>query len=205
MEKINEKNSENKNFKSTKFLNEKDFDEICYQIQKQKLSCVIAKENKILNLPYSEDRVNSTYSEKKNSYGNILINEMESCLYFGIGFSYMFSSFRYYGGFNMYRFILNIPIYAILIAFIRLPGTLRCPQFQEQNTKDFSLMTGTEVVTKTLQEKTDLYDSIDAILELRQRYSLYELNQLKKENKTRNNDIVAENMEYFYKFTNNKI
>jgi hypothetical protein len=50
-------------------------------------------------------------------------------------------------------------------------------------------------IYRTLVEKCDIYDHIDAILDLREKYSLYEMEQLNKEISVRNSEIIAENME----------
>ena len=52
-----------------------------------------------------------------------------------------------------------------------------------------------EETFKYLIEKCDIYDNIDAILDLKDKYSLYELEQLQKEWKIKKMNIVVENME----------
>jgi len=52
-----------------------------------------------------------------------------------------------------------------------------------------------EETFKYLIEKCDIYDNIDAILDLKDKYSLYELEQLQKEWKIKRMNIVVENME----------
>jgi hypothetical protein len=54
-----------------------------------------------------------------------------------------------------------------------------------------------EETFKYLIEKCDIYDNIDAILDLKDKYSLYELEQLQKEWKIKKMNIVVENMENF--------
>jgi hypothetical protein len=50
-------------------------------------------------------------------------------------------------------------------------------------------------IYRTLVEKCDIYDHIDAILDLRTKYSLFEMEQLNKEIRSRNMEIISENME----------
>lgn len=56
-----------------------------------------------------------------------------------------------------------------------------------------------EEIYRILVEKCDLYDNIDAILSLKQKYSLYELEQLNKERILKKNKIIVENMENYAK------
>jgi hypothetical protein len=60
-----------------------------------------------------------------------------------------------------------------------------------------SSSTDEEEVFKYLIEKCDIYDHIDALLELKDKYTIYELEQLQKEFKIQNSKITAENMEKF--------
>jgi hypothetical protein len=61
-----------------------------------------------------------------------------------------------------------------------------------------------EETFKYLVEKCDMYDYIDAILELKDKYSLYELEQIKKEWKMKNMKITVENFENFRNQVHNK-
>ena len=54
-----------------------------------------------------------------------------------------------------------------------------------------------EEIYRILVEKCDLYDNIDAILSLKQKYSLYELEQLNKEKTLKKNKIIVENLENY--------
>jgi hypothetical protein len=54
-----------------------------------------------------------------------------------------------------------------------------------------------EEIYRVLVEKCDIYDNIDAILSLRDKYSLFEMEQLNKEKKMKKNKIIVENMERF--------
>lgn len=56
-----------------------------------------------------------------------------------------------------------------------------------------------EEIYRILVEKCDLYDNIDAILSLKHKYSLYELEQLNKEKTLKKNKIIVENMENYAK------
>jgi len=51
-----------------------------------------------------------------------------------------------------------------------------------------------EEIYRILVEKCDLYDNIDAILSLKSKYSLYELEQITKERKLMKNKIIVDNM-----------
>lgn len=63
-----------------------------------------------------------------------------------------------------------------------------------------------EETFKYLIEKCEMYDYIDAILDLKDKYTLYEMEQLKKEWKLQNNRVTVENLENFRdKVYNNKI
>lgn len=54
-----------------------------------------------------------------------------------------------------------------------------------------------EEVYRILVEKCDIYDNIDAILSLKDKYSLFEMEQLNKEKKLKKNKIILENMERY--------
>jgi len=54
-----------------------------------------------------------------------------------------------------------------------------------------------EEIYRILVEKCDLYDNIDAILSLKKKYSLYELEQLNKEKTLKKNKIIVENMDNY--------
>lgn len=54
-----------------------------------------------------------------------------------------------------------------------------------------------EEIYRTLVEKCNLYDNIDAILSLKHKYSLYELEQLNKEKTMKKNTIIVDNMDKF--------
>ncbi len=66
-------------------------------------------------------------------------------------------------------------------------------------------MHNNEFFQKKLVEKTDLYDNMDSILDLRGKYTVNEMNQLKSQNYQRNNDIRAQNMKNFYKIADNRL
>ncbi len=54
-----------------------------------------------------------------------------------------------------------------------------------------------EEIYRILVEKCDIYDNIDAILSLKDKYSLFEMEQLNKEKKMKKNKIIVENMERY--------
>lgn len=71
------------------------------------------------------------------------------------------------------------------------------PLCQTPNRGDMSNSTYEEEVFRYLIEKCNMYDHIDAILDLKDKYSLYELEQLQKEWKMKNAQITVENAEKF--------
>jgi hypothetical protein len=70
------------------------------------------------------------------------------------------------------------------------------PVCQSYNRGDFANSTLEEETFKFLIEKCDIYDHIDAILDLKDKYSLYEMEQLNKERRIKRDNIVVENMEH---------
>jgi hypothetical protein len=69
------------------------------------------------------------------------------------------------------------------------------PTCQAINRGDMGISTLEEETFKYLIEKCDIYDHIDAILDLKDKYSLYEFEQIQKEWKLKKMNIVVENME----------
>lgn len=57
---------------------------------------------------------------------------------------------------------------------------------------------------KFLIEKCDIYDHIDALLHLKDKYTLYELEQIKKEWELKNMKVSVENLEKFRDQMRNK-
>lgn len=199
-------NNENQKPKiQNKFLTDTDFEEICLETQIRNIQKLnkLEKDNK--NLPYSEDQCYFWMLPEHNNESTKFHLWVDSSILMGTIASFSRVKYLYHGYTNLYRAILNIPKFSFCAFLLGSPFYFLSDGYQMQNRNDFSVMSSNEFFTKKLRERTDLYDSIDAILDLRQRYSLYEINQLKKEKQERNNDIIAENMEYFYKFSNNKI
>ncbi len=80
------------------------------------------------------------------------------------------------------------------------------PWCQSRNRGDMDQSSDEEETFKYLIEKCDIYDHIDAILDLKDKYTLYELEQLKKEWNLKNMKISVENLEnYRNKYVNKKI
>ena len=50
-------------------------------------------------------------------------------------------------------------------------------------------------IFRTLVNKCDLYDHLDALLDLKEKYSLYEIEQLNKEISQQKSEIISENMD----------
>lgn len=202
--KMNESKGINSKVKK-RFLSEMEFRDLSFEIQMNKIKNLKEKEKFQDNLPYAVDRVVfANYSQQINNV-TAIVKRIEFSFLIALALSYRYTKYRYYGSFSYYRYLLKIPVFSFLAFLIYLPSLLISPEFQYQNRIDFMTMSENEFMHKKLQEKCDLYDSMDAILDLRERYSQYEINQLKKEHNERNNNIVAENMEYFYKFSNNKV
>ncbi len=80
------------------------------------------------------------------------------------------------------------------------------PLCQSRNRGDMDQSSDEEETFKFLIEKCDIYDHIDAILDLKDKYTLYELEQIKKEWNIKNMKISVENLEkYRDKYVNKKI
>jgi hypothetical protein len=69
------------------------------------------------------------------------------------------------------------------------------PTCQSVNRADMAPSGFEQEIYRTLVEKCDIYDHVDAILDLREKYSLFEMEQLNKEIKNRNTEIISENLE----------
>ena len=67
------------------------------------------------------------------------------------------------------------------------------------------IMTKQEFIYRELLKKSDIYDNIDALLDLKHKYSKFELEQLRKEKKARKDFIVVENAEMYAKLANKNI
>jgi hypothetical protein len=69
------------------------------------------------------------------------------------------------------------------------------PICQANNRGDMSSSTFDEETFKYLIEKCDMYDNIDAILDLKDKYTLYELDQVQKERRMKGVKVAIENLE----------
>jgi hypothetical protein len=49
-------------------------------------------------------------------------------------------------------------------------------------------------IFRTIVNKCDMYDHIDALLDLKEKYTLYEIEQLNKDITNRKNEIIVDNM-----------
>jgi hypothetical protein len=87
---------------------------------------------------------------------------------------------------SFFIFIALIPNYVFL-----------APSCQAINRDDMEASSLAEETFKLLIEKCDMYDNIDALLDLKGKYSLYELDQLKKEMGDKQRAIGFENLEKF--------
>ena len=99
----------------------------------------------------------------------------------------------------------------MIIPFGSFVGTLAVligsfnPVCQIINRGNFENVQYEEEIYRILVEKCDLFDNIDAILSLKKKYSLFELEQLNKEKILKKNKIIVENMQSFAKIRRNKI
>ncbi len=71
------------------------------------------------------------------------------------------------------------------------------PLCQANNRGDMANSSYEEEVFRYLIEKCDIYDHIDALLDLKDKYTIFELEQLQKEFKLKNTKIGVENLEKF--------
>ena len=62
-----------------------------------------------------------------------------------------------------------------------------------------------EIILRTLIEKCDMYDYIDSILDLKYKYSDFEIYQLSKELKNMRMDNSLDNFKYFREVSNKKV
>lgn len=111
--------------------------------------------------------------------------------------------YKYSQSFSKLTFFKNLP-FTIGGVFILLTPTniLMNPACQSINRSDMAPSTLEEETFKTLTEKTDIYDHIDAILELKDKHSLYELEQVSKEVRMRKNSVKVENFKKFQEIKN---
>lgn len=193
---INIKSERGKN----KFLTQKDFEDLCLDIHKENVNSFIKYEKKLLE-KYPQNDVKEDYYtdfEKNNVH---LKRVFDNNLIFNIytTYRYLKTNYGYYGFTNAIRsyillFCATTPFFMVIVYF-------QNSTFGIYNDKGLNFMTRNELYTKRLIEKVDIYDSVDSILNLKDRYSLYELNQMKKEEYRLNESIVSQNMSNFAAMT----
>lgn len=193
---INIKSEKGKN----KFLTQKDFEDLCLDIHKENVNSFIKYEKNLLE-KYPQNDVKEDYHsefEKNNALLKMVFNNNLLINIF-ITYRYLKTNFGYYSFANFIRsylllFCATTPIFMVCVYFEN--STLGL-----YSDKGMNFMTKNELYTKRLIEKVDIYDSVDSILNLKDRYSLYELNQMKKEEYRLNESIVSQNMSNFVAMT----
>lgn len=185
-------------FKRSKdhFLSEDDYMDIHYQLHRRKIEGLIEKEEFVDQLPYSEDRSRMPNFEEMNFQEHLSIRFEMSIVFAGI-LNYHYVRYYYSGGFSYQRFFLHYPKSLLAMFLLSMPRLIFEKPFQIHNRKDMAVMSKNEFTYRLLQEKTDIYDAIDSLLDLRAKYSLYEMNQMKKESIERRNSIVLDTLEEF--------
>ena len=176
-----------------KYLTEKDFKQLSLISHENYLEAIKKKEQLIKNLPYSDDILD--IENKENLYKDVCVTTfMEISAFISVPFTYKYIKYRYPGQYSHLKYLMNFPKVFLMIFSLTQIKYIFLIQNQEPNSNEFETMTYEEFIYKTLQEKTDMYDSMDSILDLKEKYSLYELNQLKKEENERNNSIVVDHI-----------
>lgn len=173
-----------------KYLTEKDFKQLSVISHEKYLKSIKEKEHLIKSLPYSDDIVD--IENKENLYRDVNISSfLEIAAFASVPLTYKYIKVRYPGQYSHLKYLMNFPKVFLMLFSATQIRYIFLIHNQEPNSKEFETMTYEEFIYKTLQEKTDMYDSMDSILDLKEKYSLYELNQLKKEENERNNSIVV--------------
>lgn len=175
----------------TKLLTESDFKSLCLEYQLERIKRTSREEKFLSNLPYHEDMV-KIYNQK--SYYNDYSKDMAREVAFVVSFVLTIKLAPYYypGRISHLKYLLFFPKvfipFSLLISlrYSILPDLAPLAEGEFENIKEEQLL------YQILQEKTDIYDSVDYILDLKEKYSLYELNQLKKEEKERNYSIIMD-------------
>lgn len=183
-----------------KFLTEKDFEDLCLDMHKDNINSFIAEEKMLLQkYPQNdvlEDYYND-YEEYRNIYKNVCCNNLLFSFYFTI--RYLMTNYGYVSYVIFFRNYLKI--YCATTPFFLAAAYVIYPRVGPYSNNGMEYMSKNELYVKRLIEKVDIYDSVDAILNLKDRYSLYELNQMKKEEYRINESIVSQNMSNFVSLT----
>lgn len=189
----------NKSLFKKKFLSEYDFYDISKNFELEKVKNKISIQKYINNkLPYSEDLA---YLPRNKFHQVINKDYIRSNVFLTIVIgTFYFVNVKYKFYFPNSNYALKKIFYYPLIVFI---GCLLHYNFfyffyfhnQPHLTNQMTpIIDKNELYYNLIQEKTDMFDSIDALLDLKEKYSLYELNQLKKEEIQRNNSIIQNSL-----------
>lgn len=180
------------------FLSDEDFKEISLEMQIKRMRKIREEEKVLINLPYADDML-----DIDNTDGFLSSDLHSSSMFLALVLSPIVTinlvRKQYPGRFTPLYCLRNLPkVFFAIYLFGSCKFLFFC-NLQPQNVRAQETVSEEELMYNILQEKTDMYDSIDAILNLKDKYSQYELNQLKKEEKERNAAIIRENMKLLSK------
>lgn len=184
--------------KNKKYLSEEDFLKISMELQKNRIKRIYNKDKYFHELPYASETP-QTENLVHNSQNVAIGLAAESSLYFSIFLNYFYILKRYPDQVCMYRYLRNFPL-----CFTFLTGAAYIFRYlfrynNPLNRDEFETVSDDELLYRALQRHTDTFDTIEAILDLKEKYSLYELQQLKNEEMKRNISIIQKNYNHFRK------
>lgn len=176
------------------FLTDEDFKQISLELQKKRMKNMQFEEKSLWELPYADDivdidNINEGFRSSDFHGSSLIISTFTSPLIA----CFLVKNNRP-GQLTPIHVLRKLPGTFIGLYILLSSKYMFNLHSQPQNKGFFETISEEELMYKILQEKTDMYDSIDAILNLKEKYSQFELNQLKKEETERNSVIIRENM-----------
>ena len=191
-----DKQSSSTNNNKVDFISEKIIEDISLQNYMNNIKHLQEKENYLENMPYNDEYPRIFYYKTNNCHSGITKAFYLSCLmsFVSLGF---FTGWYYNNSVSPLRIWKVFPLNASIWGIFFMGNVLLSPPCQTINRGEFSPSNLEEEIFKHLVEKCDIYDHIDSLLELREKYSLYEMEQVKKELIDKKKEIAIQNFEKF--------
>lgn len=186
--------SKNSNFSN--FISESDKFKLKEEIFKKKILNLKQKEKFINQLPYNEDTPRLAFTTNTSCK-----QKVQNWFQFGFIVGSMWSiasnkfAFGLESGLSPIQFTRHLLKMSVLLGVILAPFGLMSQRCQINNRNDMTTQEIREIVFNKLSRDYDLYDHLDALLELKGKYSLFEMEQLNKELRERRRNVTIENME----------
>ncbi len=177
-----------------KLISEDEIENIKFNQRKDLIEHYHDKEEFLKNIPYADEQVRLPYNKFIN--WKTLTGRFSTL---AAGFSIagaIFHSQLVYGYINFHNLIKSyFPAFFVFNYTLFILYVMPIQSFQSVNRDDMEPSDLEQEMFRTLVNKCDLYDHLDALLELKEKYSLYEIEQLNKEINRQKSDIISENMD----------